>query len=88
MEKESRRVSEFCAEVSWKKLVILEFGVGWRNQMIKAPFMRLAASEPNSSYITFNKGEVYIPEEIAENSIGVDGDISQALHEIIKFSKC
>lgn len=66
------------------KLVILELGVGWRNRMIKEPFMRLAASEPEAVYITFNKGEIYIPSEIKEKSIGVDGDIAEVLREICK----
>lgn len=66
------------------KLVILEIGVGWRNRMIKEPFMRLAASEPEAVYITFNKGEIYIPSEIKEKSIGVDGDIAEVLREICK----
>ena len=67
-----------------KNLVILELGVGWRNRMIKEPLMQLAASEPNAVYITFNKGEVYIPAEIQEKSIGVDGDIAEALHKILR----
>ena len=67
-----------------KKLVILEFGIGWRNQMIKAPLMQLAAVEPQARYITFNKGEIYIPEEIKEKSIGVDGNLTVALKEIRK----
>ena len=50
--------------------------------MIKEPFMSLAASEPEAVYITFNKGEVYIPSAIAGKSIGVDGDIGEALKEI------
>ena len=52
--------------------------------MIKAPLMKLAAVEPQASYITFNKGEIYIPEEIKEKSIGVDGDLTAALKEIRK----
>lgn len=60
----------------------LELGVGRQNRMIKEPFMNLAASEPEAVYITFNKGEVYIPSEIAGKSIGVDGDIGEALKGI------
>lgn len=51
----------FLNEFHGKKLLILEFGVGARNQMIKAPFMKLTYAEPNAFYITFNKGEVFIP---------------------------
>lgn len=68
-----------------KKLVILEFGVGWRNQMIKMPFMQLVSAEPYAKYITFNKGEIYIPDEIQGKSIGVDQDIAVTLREIMKI---
>ena len=78
------RYQEFIQNLHGKKLVILEFGIGWRNQMIKAPLMQLAAVEPQARYITFNKGEIYIPEEIKEKSIGVDGNLTEALKEIRK----
>lgn len=70
----------FIRKYHGKKLVILEFGVGWRNRMIKEPLMQLTAAEPHSAYITFNKGEIYIPNEIADRSIGADGDIAAALY--------
>ena len=73
----------FVRKYRGKNLVILEFGVGWRNRMIKEPLMQLTASEPNAVYITFNKGEIYIPNEISDRSIGVDGDITEALREIL-----
>lgn len=69
-----------------EKLVILELGIGARNRMIKAPLMQLAAAEPNCTYITFNKGELYIPPELAAKSIGVDGDIAVALQELAQGS--
>lgn len=81
-QKKMKDYQNFIKRYHGNKLVILEFGVGWRNRMIKEPFMHLAASEPESTYITFNKGEVYIPSEIAGRSIGVDGDIGEALKEI------
>lgn len=46
--------------------------------------MKLAYSEPEAFYITFNKGEVYIPEQIAEKSMGVDGDLAVIIPEILK----
>ncbi len=81
-QKKMQDYQNFVRKYHGKKLVILEFGVGWRNRMIKEPLMQLAASEPNAFYITFNKGELYIPDEIQGKSIGVDGDIAEALHEI------
>ena len=41
--------------------------------------MRLVEATPNAHYVTFNKGEIYIPETIAEKSIGVDGDLGEAI---------
>ena len=86
-QKKMQDYQDFIKKYHGKKLVILELGVGWRNRMIKEPFMNLAASEPGSTYITFNKGEIYIPSEIAGKSIGVDGDIGEALKEICLCSQ-
>ena len=65
-----------------KKLVILELGIGWRNQLIKAPLMRLTAREPQAVYVTVNLGEIFIPDEIRDKSYGLDGDLAEILHEL------
>lgn len=78
----------FLERLHGKKLLILEFGVGARNQMIKAPFMKLAYTEPDAFYITFNKGEIYIPHQIQDKAIGVDGDLVLILPKIFdNFNK-
>lgn len=84
---QSKRYMDFIDEFHNKKLLILEFGIGARNQMIKAPFMKLAYYEPNAFYITFNTGEIYIPTQIADKAIGVDGDLSEVLPQIESISK-
>lgn len=81
---QSKRYMDFIDSFHNKKLLILEFGVGARNQMIKAPFMKLAYSEPDAFYITFNKGEVYIQPQIQDKAMGVDGDLSVILPEVLK----
>lgn len=81
------RYLDFVKEFHNRKLLILEFGVGVRNQMIKAPFMKLTYSEPDAFYITFNKGEVYVPPQIQDKAMGVDGDLSVILPEVLKYSK-
>ena len=78
------RYQEFIQNLHGKKLVILEFGIGWRNQMIKAPLMQLAAVEPQARYITFNKGEIYFRGNQRKKAIGVDGNLTVALKEIRK----
>ena len=58
---------------------MLELGIGWRNQLIKAPLMRLVANEPNATYVTINLGEVYIADNIKEKSFGLDGPLEEQL---------
>ena len=80
-----KNYENFINNAHGKKLVLLELGVGVRNQLIKAPFMRLTNFEENATYITVNKGELYIPNEIADKSIGVDGNIAELLQELVKM---
>lgn len=81
-QKKQASYQDFLRKYHNRSLLILEFGVGWRNQLIKVPFMQLASIEPQVTYVTFNKGEIYIPTEIAAKSIGVDGDIGAAISGI------
>lgn len=76
------RMETFLQKYHGKKLVILELGIGWRNQLIKAPLMRLAARESEAAYITVNLGEIYIPDEIQEKSYGLDGDLAAILRDL------
>lgn len=74
---------KFIHDNRGKKLVLLELGVGARNQLIKAPFMKLTSLEENVTYITFNRGsDLYIPTEITDKSIGMDGDIAEMLEHL------
>ncbi|WP_455537713.1 hypothetical protein [Terrisporobacter sp.] len=84
----NQRLQNFIEKYHNKNLVVLELGIGMRNQMIKAPLMNLVAHEPNSTYITLNKGEVYIPIQIAEKSYGLDGDMTELLAKIVEMKKC
>ncbi|WP_318798721.1 hypothetical protein [Clostridium tanneri] len=77
---------DFIKKAHGKKIVFLELGVGARNQMIKAPFMKLTNMEKNATYITLNKGgDLYIPEAIAAKSIGIDGDIAEVLQQLVQM---
>ncbi|MDO4616660.1 MAG: NAD-dependent protein deacetylase, SIR2 family [Lachnospiraceae bacterium] len=78
----SERYQKFLKTYSGSNLVILELGIGWRNQLIKAPLMKLTAQEPNATYITINLGEIYITENIKEKSFGLDGYLESILNEI------
>lgn len=65
------------------RILVLELGIGARNQAIKRPLMDLVAREPAATYVTFNYSEVYIPREIAAKSVGVSGDLGHALAELV-----
>lgn len=62
--------------------MILGLGIGWRNQLIKAPLMRLTTQEKNATYITINLGEIYITDDIKSKSFGLDGDLNLILKEL------
>ena len=73
------RFQAFLKTYHGKKLVVLELGIGWRNQLIKAPLMRLVAGDPNATYVTINLGEVCIADNIKEKSFGLDGRLETLL---------
>lgn len=79
-----RRFQAFIQKYHKKRIVILELGIGWKNQLIKAPLMRLADKEPQAIYITINKGEIYIPDEITTKAYGLDGDMTEILERLKK----
>ena len=74
-----QRMQAFLHKYHGKKLVVLELGIGWRNQLIKAPLMRLVAQEPHAAYVTINLGEIYITDDIKSRSFGLDGPLSNIL---------
>ncbi len=77
-----QRFQSFLNQYHGKKLVVLELGIGWRNQLIKAPLMRMVAQEPNATYVTINLGEVYIADSIKRKSFGLDGALSDILSSL------
>ncbi len=76
------RYLDFVKRWRGSKLAILELGVGRRNQLVKAPLMRLAAEEPGARYVAVNLGELWIPDEIAERSFGLDGRLEEVLSRL------
>jgi NAD-dependent SIR2 family protein deacetylase len=80
-DKAAERYSEFVRAHQNAKVLYLELGVGYNTPgIIKYPFMRMTADNPNAVYACINKGEAYCPKEI--RSICIDEDIGEVLAEL------
>lgn len=75
---------EFVAAMHGRRLVVLELGIGSRNQAIKAPLMELVRSEENATYVTLNREQdLFVPDVIANKSIALPGDIDDTLPRLL-----
>ena len=77
------RYEEFLRTRQDGRILFLELGVGYNTPVIiKYPFWKMTAANPEAVYACVNYGQAYCPEEIAERSICIDGDIGEALNDI------
>ncbi len=66
------------------KVLFLELGVGANTPgIIKYPFWRMTAQNPNAIYVCINLGDVTVPEAIFERSICVNADIGEVLDTVV-----
>ena len=78
----AERYENFLRTRSGQKILFLELGVGYNTPaIIKYPFWQMTAKTPNAAYACINQGQAACPQELAHQSICIDADISQALHE-------
>ena len=62
------------------KLVFWEIGVGYNTPVIiKYPFWRMTAKNPNAVYVCMSRSRADCPEEIRERSICISGDAREIL---------
>lgn len=79
----AERYSEFLRRHEGQKILFFELGVGYNTPVIiKYPFWRMTARNPNATYVCINKGEAVCPNEIAKQSLLFDGDIAAVLAQI------
>ena len=63
-----------------KKLLLLELGVGSNTPgIIKYPFWRITAKNPNATYVCLNFGEAECPKQIEDRAILVNADIADVI---------
>ena len=76
------RNGNFIRENRNKKILFLELGVGFNaSGIIKYPFMRMTNTFKDAFYICINKGEAYLPDELKDKSLAIDGDIAKIVAE-------
>ena len=74
----------FLQAHSGQHILFLELGVGYNTPVIiKYPFWRMTAKNPNAVYACLNFGEAYAPDEIVKQSICIDGDIRDVLNKLV-----
>ena len=66
-----------------RRLLLLELGVGGNTPgIIKYPFWRITAQNPNATYVCINSGEANCPKEIEDRAIVVNADLAEILEAL------
>ncbi len=74
------RYVNFVQAQDGRKLLLLELGVGSNTPgIIKYPFWRLTAQNPNAAYVCVNFGEAECPKQIEDRAILVNADVADVL---------
>ncbi len=77
------RYTDYVQKHLDKPLLLLELGVGGNTPgIIKYPFWRITAQNPDAFYICLNFGEAECPRQIDERSICVNADIADVLEKL------
>lgn len=76
----SRRYDDFIRLHMNMHILFLELGVGFNTPgIIKYPFWKMTAENPDAYYACVNFGEAFCPDEISGRSICIDGDIGKVI---------
>ena len=79
----AERYADYLAQTKGRRTLLLELGVGVKTPgIIKYPFWRMTAERADVTLVSINRGMAYVPAEIADRSIVIDGDIAEVLREI------
>ena len=79
----SERYASFLENHENERTLFLELGVGGNTPtIVKFGFWKITKAWENATYACINKGEAYIPEELAERSICINSDIGAILKQL------
>ena len=78
------RYEEFLHRNMNSEILFIELGVGGNTPgIIKFPFWRMTAQSKNAVYACINLNECYLPAELEEKAICIDGDIGKVLSDLM-----
>ncbi len=78
----AQRYEDFLAEHTGKVL-FLELGVGYNTPVIiKYPFWRMTARDPEAVYACINYSDAVCPDEIKDRSVCIGQDIARVLSDL------
>ena len=76
----AERYENFLRTRDGQKILFLELGVGYNTPVIiKYPFWRMTAKNPNAVYACVNLGQADCPQEIERQSICINSDIGSVI---------
>ncbi len=79
----AKRYENFLQTRRQRRVLYLELGVGFNTPVIiKYPFWRMTAQNPNAVYACVNYGEAACPTEIEKRSVCINGDIGDVLEKL------
>ncbi|MCM1335036.1 MAG: Sir2 silent information regulator family NAD-dependent deacetylase [Bacteroides sp.] len=84
----SERYADFLRRHRGIKLLLLELGVGYNTPtIIKFPFWRMTAENPNAFYACINFGEAYCPDELKPRVLCLNADIAEAVERMSRSER-
>ena len=80
---QAERYESFLRTRQGQKLLFLELGVGYNTPgIIKYPFWRMTAQNPQAFYVCINPGPAQLPPEIAPRALCIRKDIGAVVKEV------
>lgn len=74
------RYREYLETRAAGRLLLLELGIGNNTPgIVRYPFWRLTAANPDVTYATINVAALRVPDEIADRTIAIEGDVGDVL---------
>ena len=79
----AERYSEFLRRHEGQRILFLELGVGYNTPVIiKYPFWRMTAKNPNAFYACINQGQAVCPPEIERQAVCINADIGAVIAQL------